>query len=242
MIRREAPSGRELLAAVCARTAAEYRGVTWDAVSAYIYRAEYRGHDGVNTDGVLVCRLQAELSELGGRCRTVCSPRALTVEIPADAAPDVPPRIERIVRAVRGGEAVRVRRTKYARLAAVIFRSSGWTVEAVTPDGRRRDILQTDEVRFADDPSDTAPRFMPPSVAEVELYCTERGNTVSAEAFVAFYEAKGWRIGKEKMKDWRAAVRTWEQRSRADAPAASHTGSFDTDDFFGAAVRRSYGG
>lgn len=53
--------------------------------------------------------------------------------------------------------------------------------------------------------------FSPPTVEEVRAYCTERGNSVDPEAFVDFYASKGWMIGKNKMKDWKAAVRTWEQ-------------------------------
>lgn len=55
-------------------------------------------------------------------------------------------------------------------------------------------------------------RFSPPTVDEVAAYCRERENAVNAQRFLDFYAAKGWRIGKEPMKDWRAAVRTWEQR------------------------------
>lgn len=57
-------------------------------------------------------------------------------------------------------------------------------------------------------------RFIPPTVQEVADYCKERGNTVNADRFVDFYESKGWKIGKEPMKDWKAAVRTWEQREK----------------------------
>jgi uncharacterized protein YdaU (DUF1376 family) len=53
-------------------------------------------------------------------------------------------------------------------------------------------------------------RFTPPSVDEVSNYCRERGNGINPESFVSFYEAKGWMIGKSKMKNWQAAVRTWE--------------------------------
>ena len=56
-------------------------------------------------------------------------------------------------------------------------------------------------------------KFIPPTVEEVKAYCDERNNTVDANAFIDFYESKGWLIGKNKMKDWKAAVRTWE-RSR----------------------------
>lgn len=53
--------------------------------------------------------------------------------------------------------------------------------------------------------------FTPPTVAEVQDYCRERSNNVDPERFVNFYASKGWYIGKNKMKDWRAAVRTWEK-------------------------------
>lgn len=56
-------------------------------------------------------------------------------------------------------------------------------------------------------------RFMKPTVEDIRNYCTERGNAVDAQRFYDFYEAKGWLIGKNPMKDWKAAVRTWEQRN-----------------------------
>lgn len=55
-------------------------------------------------------------------------------------------------------------------------------------------------------------RFVKPTADEVQAYCAERGNRVDAQAFVDFYEAKGWKVGSSPMKDWKAAVRTWEQR------------------------------
>ena len=57
-------------------------------------------------------------------------------------------------------------------------------------------------------------RFIPPSEDEVRAYCEERKNGIDAARFVNFYTAKDWMIGKNKMKDWRAAVRTWEQKSK----------------------------
>lgn len=67
--------------------------------------------------------------------------------------------------------------------------------------------------------------FKPPTVEEVAAYVKEKGYSVDAEQFVAFYESKGWMIGKNKMQKWRAAVATWQrQRSgysggRATTPA-----------------------
>lgn len=57
-------------------------------------------------------------------------------------------------------------------------------------------------------------RFSPPTVDEVADYCRERGNHVDPQRFVDFYTAKGWRVGQNPMRDWKAAVRTWEQRDR----------------------------
>lgn len=59
--------------------------------------------------------------------------------------------------------------------------------------------------------------FVPPTVEEVRAYCEERGNGVDAEAFVAFYQSKGWKVGTSPMKDWRASVVTWEKREAAEA-------------------------
>ena len=63
----------------------------------------------------------------------------------------------------------------------------------------------------------------------VAAYCEERRNRVDPERFVDFYAAKGWKIGKESMKDWKAAVRTWEKRAQ-DA----------TSDTFAAVLREEY--
>ena len=54
--------------------------------------------------------------------------------------------------------------------------------------------------------------FQIPTLQEISDYCMERQNGINAETFFNHYESKGWMIGKNKMKDWKAAVRTWEQR------------------------------
>ena len=54
-------------------------------------------------------------------------------------------------------------------------------------------------------------RFIPPTLEEVQSYCLERNNTVDAERFINHYTSNGWMVGKNKMKDWKAAVRTWEK-------------------------------
>ena len=57
-----------------------------------------------------------------------------------------------------------------------------------------------------------SPSFIKPTREEIFNYCKERKNNIDSSQFYDFYEAKGWFVGKNKMKDWKAAVRTWEQR------------------------------
>lgn len=64
-------------------------------------------------------------------------------------------------------------------------------------------------------------RFAPPSVAEVREYCAEKGYTFDPETFVAFYESKGWKVGRNPMRSWRAACTTWQKR-QGDGKGASH--------------------
>ncbi|QSV45010.1 hypothetical protein [Geobacter benzoatilyticus] len=63
-------------------------------------------------------------------------------------------------------------------------------------------------------------KFSIPSLDEVRAYCLERGNDVDPEKWMNHYEAKGWLIGKTPMRDWRAAVRTWEKSSSPKGGAA----------------------
>ena len=54
-------------------------------------------------------------------------------------------------------------------------------------------------------------RFEKPTLSEIKQYCIERKNNVNAEQFFDYYESNGWKVGKNSMKDWKAAVRTWER-------------------------------
>ena len=84
------------------------------------------------------------------------------------------------------------------------------------------------ETDFMDRPRST--RFTPPTVEEVSSYCQERKNGIDAQRFVDYYESRGWMLGKTKMKDWRAAVRTWERGSDKSAITANTTADVKQDD------------
>lgn len=77
-------------------------------------------------------------------------------------------------------------------------------------------------------------RFIPPTLEEVRSYCAERKNSVDAQRFVDYYTSNGWLVGKNKMKDWRAAVRTWERNSTSQTSgiAVRQNASDDLDDIF----------
>ena len=64
-------------------------------------------------------------------------------------------------------------------------------------------------------------RFTPPTPTEVQQYCSESGHYIDADAFVDFYNSKNWMVGKNKMKDWKSAVRNWERRDKEK----NHTGN-----------------
>lgn len=57
-------------------------------------------------------------------------------------------------------------------------------------------------------------KFVKPSVEEIAAYCAERNNNIDPQQFFDFYESKGWKVGNQSMKDWKAAVRTWERREK----------------------------
>ena len=61
-------------------------------------------------------------------------------------------------------------------------------------------------------PKDKTTKFKKPTIEEVQNYCKERNNNINAESFIDYYEANGWKVGRNSMKDWKAAVRTWEKR------------------------------
>lgn len=54
-------------------------------------------------------------------------------------------------------------------------------------------------------------RFEKPSISDIKQYCIERNNNIDASQFYDYYESNGWKVGKNSMKDWKAAVRTWER-------------------------------
>jgi hypothetical protein len=83
--------------------------------------------------------------------------------------------------------------------------------DLVTPDKIRLDKIRKEEDKEGD--KSPSPRFKPPTLSQVTEYCKARQNKVDPVKWLSHYEANGWRVGKVKMKDWQASIRTWERNS-----------------------------
>lgn len=75
-------------------------------------------------------------------------------------------------------------------------------------------------------------RFVPPTVGEAIAYCVERGNDIDAQQFIDFYASKGWMVGKNKMTDWKAAVRTWEKYHKKKQNTTQSKGAEELNGFY----------
>jgi len=69
--------------------------------------------------------------------------------------------------------------------------------------------------------------FKEPDILEVKAYCNERKNFVNPQRFIDFYKSKGWMVGKNKMKDWKACIRTWEDKEKPKDSLKVNTGKYD---------------
>ena len=83
------------------------------------------------------------------------------------------------------------------------------------------EIKVKDKIKIKDNKERTK-RFVPPTIEEVETYCKERNNGVNPRRWYDHYQAVGWKVGRNPMKDWKAAVRKWEE----DKPKKEEYGEF----------------
>lgn len=86
-----------------------------------------------------------------------------------------------------------------------------------------RNPIQSNTNIYADtaEPLST-PKFVKPSVEEVAAYCKQRRNSVDPQRFIDHYDSNGWKVGRTAMKDWKAAVRTWERNDKSNPAPTYH--------------------
>ncbi len=80
------------------------------------------------------------------------------------------------------------------------------------------DKIREDKIREEKINKGACAAFVPPTAEEVKAYCIERNNGIDPETFLAHYQTTGWMRGKNKIKDWRACVITWEKRNGGNKP------------------------
>ena len=104
-----------------------------------------------------------------------------------------------------------------------------------------RPLNKLNQTKLNSKEKDSKKKFTPPTVEEVRAYCLERKNSVDAEKFVNYYSSNGWMVGRNRMKDWKASVRTWE-KNNFDKPAPdikpSTPASYDLEGYQKAAMSK----
>lgn len=91
---------------------------------------------------------------------------------------------------------------------------------AFTEEGKRVFFPPPAEPEVLPKPKKSTAAFKKPTVEEIDAYCAERKNGLSGQAIYDHYESNGWMVGRVKMKDWKAAVRTWEKKAAEFAVSA----------------------
>lgn len=84
------------------------------------------------------------------------------------------------------------------------------TKESITKESNTKELITNDIGQT----KTKRKKFIKPTVQEVEAYCKERNNGIDANRFVDYYEARGWMLGKNHIKDWKACIRTWERNNK----------------------------
>lgn len=72
-------------------------------------------------------------------------------------------------------------------------------------------------------------KFKKPTIEDIRQYCLERNNNINAEQFIDYYEANGWKVGKNPMKDWKATIRTWERRYKEVSNAKNNRQTYKSN-------------
>lgn len=101
-------------------------------------------------------------------------------------------------------------------------------IQDVYTDKNSIDKNSIDKNSLEEDSKAPRKRFAPPTLEDVQAYCSERKNTVDPQRWFDYYSSNGWRVGKNPMRDWKAAVRTWERNEFGGKKADSQKGYEDS--------------
>lgn len=91
-------------------------------------------------------------------------------------------------------------------------------------------ILKTISDRWDGSEPKKGKTFCKPTVEEISKYCFEKNLKVDAQHFYDYYESNGWKVGKNKMKDWKASARNWGRNNySSNQPNGSTSNSYHSD-------------
>ena len=124
---------------------------------------------------------------------------------------------QRQQRSKAGKKSAEIRATKINERSTVVNERSTKTNETVrkpTVSCKLLDVSVSGNVSETNIKKSNRRNFIPPTIDKVKAYCLERKNSVDSEKFIDHYSSNGWMVGKNKMKDWRACIRTWEMREK----------------------------
>lgn len=140
---------------------------------------------------------------------------------------------QRQQRSEAGKKSAEIRSTKINERSTSVNeteRNSTVSVSVNVSDNVNDNVIIKEEVK-SDKPITHTSKFIIPTIDEIKEYCLERNNRVDATKFYNFYESKGWLIGKNKMKDWKAAVRNWEASDNKSLKPAAYNNEREIKQF-----------
>lgn len=189
--------------------------------NSFVLYTDYRRQFDLLTDAELgqLIRAVMDYVETGQPPDLPAGPQMAFAFISAQIDRDMKKYQEVVEKRRAAGSAGGKQKASNAKQEVAILANASTCYQAVTnlPDNDN-DNDNVNDIKKKDTKVSKEKSFKPPSVENVREYCQEGGYKVDAECFVNFYESKGWMVGKNRMKDWKAAVRNWARNDQKPSP------------------------
>lgn len=180
---------------------------------------------------ILICANRSNREEILGGKKIICEPGQFTTgrkQLSKDTGINES-KIERLLNKFEKNEQqIKQEKTNTNRLISVInwleYQSGEQVNEQQLNNERTTTEQQLNTLQEVKTLKNKRSIFIKPSIFEISQYCQERKNTVNPNKWLSHYESNGWMVGKSKMKDWKASIRTWEQNQKSDTDSTDRLG------------------